>query len=231
MMVGDVGTVNASENNKEFHDLVMTKFLPPSPGLAEAGGDRQEETDSEEGPSTVEGKGTPMDLSGNKGERPAHPTRDECGSRWGQDVVNLSRDPSSESRASSKFSSSSSCEATAELIREFTDRLRSTLRSDRGLQTARKDQQQPKTRLGQWRPLVAEPLPHARCGIRDPVAAGERMAGEQPRPAASHTSVPSAGSGIHHRSWGTGGAEGDGAGDMRAAFAHARYISKIGKLP
>jgi len=160
----------------------------------------------------VEGKGISMDLCSDKDERQAQPSREEYGSRWGRGVVNLARDPSSESRASSKFSSSSGCEAAAELIREFTDRLRSTLRSDRGLQTARKDQQQPMIRPGQWQPPSAESLPHARCGIRNPVAAGERMAGEQPRPAAAHTSVPDASSGIHHRSWGTGGAEGEGAG-------------------
>ena len=60
---------------------------------------------------------------------------------------------------------------------------------------------------------LAESLPHARCGTRNPVAAGERMAGEQPHPIPAHTSVPDASSGIHHRSWGTGGVEGVGGGD------------------
>ena len=213
-MAGDVGTVNASEDNKEFQDLVTSKFSPQPSGSAEACGDRQVKAERVEGPSTVEGKGTPMDLCSDNDERQAQPAREEFGSRWGQGVVNLARDPSSESRASSKFSSSSGCEAAAELIREFTDRLRSTLRSNRGLQTARKDQQQPMIRLGQWRPPLAESFPHARCGIRNPVAAGERMAGEQPHPIPAHTSVPDASSGIHHRSWGTGGSEGGGAGDM-----------------
>ena len=192
----------------------MTKFLPQPSGSEEACGDRQDKADGTEGPPTVEGKGTPMDLCSNKDVRRPPPTREEDGSRRGYGVVNLARDPSSESRASSRFSTSSGCEAAAELIREFTERLKSTLRSDRGLQTARKDQPQPMMRLGQWRPPLAESLPHARCGTRNPVAAGERMAGEQPRPAASRTSAPNASSGVHHRSWGTGGAEGEWAGDM-----------------
>ena len=35
-MASDVGTVNASEDNKEFQDLVMTKFLPQPSGTEEA---------------------------------------------------------------------------------------------------------------------------------------------------------------------------------------------------
>ena len=44
-MASDVGTVNASEDNKEFQDLVMTKFLPQPSGSEEACGDRQDKGD------------------------------------------------------------------------------------------------------------------------------------------------------------------------------------------
>ena len=62
-MASDVGTVNASEDNKEFQDLVMTKFLPQPSGSEEACGDRQDKADGTEGPLTVEGKDSSMDLS------------------------------------------------------------------------------------------------------------------------------------------------------------------------
>ena len=52
-MASDVGTVNASEDNKEFQDLVMTKFLPQPSGSEEACGDRQVKTGGMEGPSTA----------------------------------------------------------------------------------------------------------------------------------------------------------------------------------
>ena len=122
-----------------------------------------------------------------------------------------SKDPTSRSRCARGESGqelmrsgrSLGCEGAAEMIRGFTDRLRSFLRPKKGYAnfSAGAD------RIGQSQrcqdegvPGGTTPLPHIRCGTRNPVAASGCMAWEQPARAPRRASVH-------------GGAAGEGAGD------------------
>ena len=175
----------------------------------------------------AKGKAAAKGLSSKDEARLTPSTLDEDWTHTGYEVVELARGVSSGSRASSGTTSSSGCEAAAELIREFTERLGLALKPGKTLQTARKDQQlQPKTRPGQWIREEAEPLPHARCGTRNPVAASGRMAGEQPTPDPPHSSsAPRAERAPHHRAWGSEGAVGGGAGDSTPGQASTHVPS------
>ena len=189
--------------------------LPPPSGSTSALGVGQGKQDGTVDPKATNGEAVAKGLSGGDGARRSPSTLDEDCTRTGYDVVELARGESCGSRASSGTTSSSGCEAAAELIREFTERLGCALNPGKTLQTARKDQQlQPMTRQGQWIRGKAEPFPHVRCGTRNPVAASGRMAGEQPTLDPIHDSVaPRVERAPHHRAWGTGGAVGGGDGD------------------
>ena len=215
-MAGRVGTVNASDMENDFNDFAMMENSPPPSGSTSALGVGQGKQEGTVDLKAAKGEAAARGLSSKEGVRLTPSTLDEDWTRTGYDVVELARGESSGSRASSGTTSSSGCEAAAELIREFTERLKSTLRPGKTLQTARKDQQlQPMIRQGQWLREEAEPFPHARCGTRNPVAASGRMAGEQPTPDPPHSSsAPRAERAPHHRAWGSEGAVGGGAGDM-----------------
>ena len=218
-MAGRVGTVNASDMENDFNDFVMMENSPPPSGPTPAHGVGQGMQEGTVDLKAAKGKAAAKGLSSKDEARLTPSTLDEDWTHTGYEVVELARGVSSGSRASSGTTSSSGCEAAAELIREFTERLRSTLRPGKTLQTARKDQQpQPMTRQGQWIREEAEPFPHARCGTRNPVAAGGRMAGEQPTPDPSHDSADPRAErrAPHHRAWGSGGAMGGGGGDSHA---------------
>ena len=217
-MAGRVGTVNASDMENDFNDFVMMENSPPPSGPTPAHGVGQGMQEGTVDLKAAKGKAAAKGLSSKDEARLTPSTLDEDWTHTGYEVVELARGVSSGSRASSGTTSSSGCEAAAELIREFTERLGLALKPGKTLQTARKDQQpQPMTRQGQWIREEAEPFPHARCGTRNPVAAGGRMAGEQPTPDPSHDSADPRAErrAPHHRAWGSGGAMGGGGGDNK----------------